>query len=457
MNVMIIVILIFCNIIMAFTTGIAAKPHNYVIVENTFPADKINDPRVIHFAKSFRKRLYQLAAVLTAADLLLFLPMKDSSFMLLFFLLLYLTIGGNYMIMIRYIRKGHQLIVENDWQLTTQPVQVDTQLVVKKNLKMVSPLWFLASLAVFLLLTVFIFKQDEGNLSWILLIANLLVWASMIFFWWIINRLPARSITDDREINQHYNDLTKFYWSFLTVFMSFLISLIVYLPLLTMEASPNFFTIITFVEFLLIFFFVGFTIWWLFQLRKKQDQLLTQTSSFRYSGDDYYWRYGIYFNPNDSRWMVPDRIGMNISFNLGKVGGKLIMALVPIILIGATVISVYPLYVLDYHPDPLSYEVKQDAVILDGPFTKKQQIAFDKINEVELVKHLPFGGVRTNGFATKNYATGYFRLDGKPAILFIDHESRPILKISTSKKTFYYTNKKPAETKKLYHELQTVQ
>lgn len=457
MGPMIIAILIFTNILMAFTMGIAAKPHNYVIVENTFPADKIDDPKVVHFAKSYRKRLYQFAALLTAADLILLLPMKDSSFMLLFFLLIYLTIGGTYMIMLRYIRKGHQLIVENGWQLTTQPLQVDTQLVMKKNLKMVSPWWFAASLVVLLLLTFLMFKQDAGSLNWIFLIANLFVWASMGFFWWTISRLPARSITDDRTINQNYNDLTKFYWSFLTVFMSFIISLIVYLPLLTMEASPNFFDAMTIVEFLLIFCFAGFTIWWLLQLRKKQDQLLTQTTSFRYSGDDYYWRYGVYFNPEDNRWMVPDRIGMNISFNLGKLSGKIVMRLALVVLIGATVISVYPLYVLDYHPDPLRYEVKSEAVILDGPFTKQQEIPFDKIDDLELVQHLPFGGVRTNGFATKNYATGYYRLDGKPAILFVDHESKPILKITTSKNIYYYTNKKPAETKQLYQKLQAVQ
>ena len=48
--------------------------------------------------------------------------------MLLFFILLYITIGAGYFLQIRYIRKGHQLIVENNWQLTQQPIQVDTKL-----------------------------------------------------------------------------------------------------------------------------------------------------------------------------------------------------------------------------------------------------------------------------------------------------------------------------------------
>lgn len=125
-------ILIFCNFVMAFTNSLAAKPHNYVIVENTFPADKINDPLVLSFRKNYRKRQFQLAGILTLLDLSLLIPMKDSIFMMLFFVLLYITIGSGYLLQIRYIRKGHQLIVDNGWQLTEQPIQVDTQLLLEK-------------------------------------------------------------------------------------------------------------------------------------------------------------------------------------------------------------------------------------------------------------------------------------------------------------------------------------
>ena len=71
----ILVILISCNFIMAFTNSLAAKPHNYVIVENTFPADKINDPLVLVFRQNYRKRQFQVAFLLTILDLSLLIPM----------------------------------------------------------------------------------------------------------------------------------------------------------------------------------------------------------------------------------------------------------------------------------------------------------------------------------------------------------------------------------------------
>ncbi|MGM0165898.1 hypothetical protein IGI39_000852 [Enterococcus sp. AZ135] len=447
-------ILIFCNFVMAFTNSLAAKPHNYVIVENTFPADKINDPLVLSFRKNYRKRQFQLAGILTLLDLSLLIPMKDSIFMMLFFVLLYITIGSGYLLQIRYIRKGHQLIVDNGWQLTEQPIQVDTQLLLEKNRKLVSPWWFALSFGVLILFTIMLHQQEMGSLTWILLSACGLTSALFVLAWWAIGRLPVRALTNDSTINRQYNDLTKFYWSAFMMATSIFINLIVYLPLLTMSNSSRFFEILMTSEFLLVFLFCGFTIWWLFRLRNKQDQLLTQTSSFRYTGDDYYWRYGIYYNPDDRRLMLPDRIGLNITINLARVGGKIFIGLIPAILIGVMLIVVVPLYILDYHPDPLTYEVKQESVVLDGPLYRESNINYNSIEKVSLLNKMPTIGLKENGLASVNYAIGSFKVDGKSATLFVDHQSKPILKITTKNRDYYYTNTDSTVTKKLYQKLQ---
>ena len=447
-------ILIFCNFIMAFTNSIAAKPHNYVIVENTFPADKIDDPKVLSFRKKYRKRQFQLASILTILDLSLLIPMKDSIFMMLFFVLIFITIAAGYLLQIRYIRKGHQLIIENNWQLTEQPIQVNTALVIEKNRKLVSPWWFAVSFGLLLLLTFVLHNQGMESLTWVLFITCGLTVALFVIGWRAISRLPVRALTDDQTINRQYNDLTKFYWSAFMAATSFFVNLIIYLPLLTVNLSDRFFEVLMISEFLLIFLFCGLTFWWLFRLRNKQDQLLTQTPSFRYTGDDYYWRYGIYYNPDDRRLMIPDRIGLNITINLARVGGKIFIGLIPIILIAAMLIVVVPLYVLDYHPDPLTYEVKQESVLLDGPYYREQKISFQDIEKVSLIEQLPPTGMKVNGLATENYAIGSFKVGGKSATLFVDHQSKPILKITTKKRDYYYTNTDSSVTKQAYQSIQ---
>lgn len=374
--------------------------------------------------------------------------------MILFFVLLYITIGSGYLLQIRYIRKGHQLIVDNGWQLTEQPIQVDTQLLLEKNRKLVSPWWFALSFGVLILLTIILHQQEMGSLTWILLSACGLTSALFVLGWWAIGRLPVRALTNDSTINRQYNDLTKFYWSAFMVATSIFINLIVYLPLLTMSTSSRFFKILMTSEFLLIFLFCGFTIWWLFRLRNNQDQLLTQTPSFRYTGDDYYWRYGIYYNPDDRRLMLPDRIGLNITINLARVGGKIFIGLIPAILIGVMLIVVVPLYILDYHPDPLTYEVKQESVVLDGPLYRESNINYNSIEKVSLLNKMPTIGMKVNGLASVNYALGSFKVDGKSATLFVDHQSKPILKITTKDRDYYYTNTDSTVTKKLYQKLQ---
>lgn len=450
-------LLVFCNFIMAFTSSIAAKPHNYVIVENTFPADKIGDPSVLSFRKNYRKRQFQLAGVLTVLDLSLLIPMKDSIFMLLFFVLLYITIGAGYLLQIRYIRKGHQLIVDNHWQLTEKPIQVDTQLVLEKNKKLVSPWWFALSLVVLIFFTCLIYQQGLEGLAWILFGTGIIVLLLFVLGWRAISRIPVRALTEDSKINRQYNNLTKFYWSAFMVATSFAITLIIYIPLLTMQVSSHYFEVLTIAEFLLIFLFCGFTFWWLFRLRKKQDQLLTQTPTFRYTGDDYYWRYGIYYNPNDQRLMVPDRVGLNITVNLARVGGKIFIGLIPAILIAAMVIVVVPLYILDYHPDPLTYEVKQESVILDGPFYRERKISYNDMEKVDMINQLPATGMKINGLATGTYAIGSFKVDGKTASLFVDHQSKPILYIETKERDYYYTNTDAAATKQLYKKIRSHQ
>ncbi|OJG45931.1 hypothetical protein RV04_GL001697 [Enterococcus hermanniensis] len=451
---MILAILIFCNLVIAFTTSLAAKPHKQVIVENTFPADKLNDPEVILFRKNYQKRQFQLAGILSVLDLVLLFPMKESIFMLLFFVLLYFSIGASYLVQLRYIRKGHQLLVKNQWQLAEQPIRVDTKLIVEKNRKLVPIWWFAPALACLFLFTFVLQAGSLHSLAWFLLLLGLLVLLLFIMIWRSISHLPVRALTNDSLVNQRYNDLTKFYWSTYMILSSLAIVLIIYLPLLTMTAAAKFFVFLTIIEFLLILLFCGLTLWWLLRLRKKQDQVLAQTTTFRYTGDDYYWRYGMYLNPDDSRLMIPDRIGMNLSINLGKTIGKIFLVLLPILLIGAMLVTVIPLYTLDYHPDPLTYKMTHNQLILDGPLTHKQKIDYDQIENVQLIDQMPQNIIKVNGLATDDYALGNFKLEGKSTTLFVEYQSKPILKITTKDRDFYYTNKEAAKTKSLFKHLQ---
>lgn len=440
-------ILVFCNLLMAFTLSLAAKPHNHVIIENTLPPSQLDNPQVVALAKRYRKRQFQAALLLIIIEAILLLPMRDSWFMLLFFVMLFLTIGTGYVLQIRYIRKMRQLVEDNDWHLDVAPVQINTQLVRDKNMQMVSWKWFLLGVGLSLGLF-FLNRSFPGSL--VIFLTVLFTEAIMVTGWYYVGRLPVRALTNDQEINRQYNLLTKYHWSLLMVVIGIILPVTIYLPLLAADRWQNLFALLAFLEFSLLLFVVFFSLGWLMALRGKQDRLLAQTKDFRYQGDDYYWRYGFYYNPNDTRFMVPDRIGLNLSVNLATTAGKIFMGFGGVVLVASLIITVVPMYILDYHPDPFVYTVDAQKVTLDGPFFKERAIALPNIQKVELVEKLPSRGVRTNGFATDQYAMGKFRLNGKAADLLVFHDSKPILVIETSDLNYYFTSKQPQETKEAY-------
>ncbi|MBV7389231.1 hypothetical protein KUA55_00950 [Enterococcus sp. ALS3] len=449
MGIIIFVIFVFCSFIMAFTGGLAAKPHNYVVIENTFSPEHVNDPQVTTLAKKYRKRLFQVATIYSLISLIFFLPMKDSIFMTLFFLVLYALIANFYFLQIRYIRKMHNLIVQNHWELTEAPVQMNTQTIIEKNRKIVSIWWFVAALILIIAGNVVLLSFNQG-LGIIMLITMLVTWLLLIVGWYYIKRLPVRALTDDQKINQQYNDLTKFYWSSMMAGMSIGITLMIFIPMFSIYMKPSTFMIFMIVEFILMFLLIGFTLYWLLRLRKKQDALLSQTPTFRYRGDDYYWRFGLYYNPNDHRLMIPDRVGMNMGVNIGRLGGKVSMAIVGIILVVAMVGTIGPMYFLDYHPNPMTYQVETNEIILDAPFYPSKEIAYNNIENVRLVKQLPDHFIKTNGLATDHYAIGNFQDKQTKISMFVINNDQPILEIQTKQRTYYYTNKQAKKTRDAY-------
>ncbi|EOH86023.1 hypothetical protein UAS_01714 [Enterococcus asini ATCC 700915] len=146
LNLILFITLVFVNATMAFTLGIAAKPHKQVIIENTLPKDKLTDPAVHTLAKEYRLRLWQLAGLVSLFSISLLFPQRESFLMTLFWLSLLLTLGLSYALELRYIRKMHALKVARGWQLPVAPIMVDTKLVQNKNRKLVSFIWLLPSL-----------------------------------------------------------------------------------------------------------------------------------------------------------------------------------------------------------------------------------------------------------------------------------------------------------------------
>ncbi|MGX7351203.1 PH domain-containing protein [Enterococcus canis] len=449
---LVLLILIAMYFILAFSMMVPGNPHKNIILENTLPKDKLTDPRVTAIRKMYKKRLLQFAGILTLVTLPSFLLRYDSLVMLSFTLLLLISIFSFFLLEIRYIRKMRELIVKEDWELPTEAILVDTKLVRLKNQKMVSPYWFIPVI-ILLGISIWLSTQDWNGGSLIMILASIFLVAMMLVLYWTIRRLPVKPLTDDAQINQQYNDLMRHHWSALVLILTY-----AFLPMFFMPSSiyqlSTFWANVSLALFLMILFAaVFFTFYYLYDLRRKQDFLIEQAPDYRYTGDDQYWKYGVYINPNDQRLMVPDRIGMNISVNLGKKSGQVFMIVTGIVVAFALLAANIPLFMMDFTNDPVQAELSQKELVLKAPMTTTSEIPLGTIESVELVNELPSNVIRTAGIGSDQYLLGNFTVAGKNSVLYIDTDSKPILKITTKAKDYYFTEKKPTDTQKLYDKL----
>ncbi|MBL1228863.1 hypothetical protein IW492_06400 [Enterococcus sp. BWB1-3] len=454
MNIIFLLILLGINLSMALLGRIIANPHKNIILETTLPKDKLNEPQVLNVRQEYKKRLLLIAAAFSIFDLLILLTTYDSITLLFFMLSLFMMLGVNYYTEILYIRKMTHVKITNGWILPTKPLLVDTKLIQNKNRKLLSYYWYLPGILISLGGTIYSFTNYQQALGTAIFgVISLLMAGLFIFLHYLVSRLPVKPLTNDEIINQQVNDAMRHYWSLLLVSSAFIFSPLSFIPILSITLSYQSGMILTIAYFILLTIYVGFIFYLLFKLRRTQDQLIMQAKDYRYGDEDQYWRYGIYINPEDPRIFVPDRLGMNISTNLGRPAGKISMIVLLIVAVAAVALSSIPLMISDFSSNPFRMTVTTDDISLSAPFSKTREIPLDIITSVQLIDKLPANRIRMFGSATDHYLTGEFRIGDESAYLLVYNNEVPILEIKTENYTYYYTNKDAEKTKKEYEEL----
>ncbi len=444
--------LIFVDIIMAFSLGLAATPHKNVILENTLPSEALHTPEVKALTKRYRTRLWQIALIFSMLNFTMFFTHYESFLMTLFWVLLLIPMGAFYGTEIFYIRQMAQLKVNKGWQLPVTPVLVDTKLTLTKNKKMLHFGYLIPALLLSLGLAWFMLRSQNDGAA-ILSISLVIGWFIAFACWYGVKRLPVAAPTNVEKLNRQYNDLTKHDWAIVAVGTAYGILFALGLPFFASQLTGIWAQVTIWLMLILIVGFSFLLVWYLIRVRKKQDALLNQVTDYRYQGEDQYWRFGVYINPDDHRLMLPDRIGINLTMNLGRPAGKIFMGAIVLLVVGVLFATLIPVYMMDFNKEPFSAEFKNEELILKAPFAASSEIKLSDIQQVALVNELKKPIERTNGYGGENYSTGYYLVANKKATLYLDNRVRPFLKITTNKRDYYFTFKEEEKTKQLYQNL----
>ena len=457
MNFFLYLLLVGVNFLMALAGRISANPHKNIILETTLPKEKLQDEQVLTISRTYKKRLLQWAFIFSVAALPILAISYDSLTLIYFLVMIFGFIGTSFYLQVIYIRKMTTVKVQNNWVLPTSPLLVDTALVANKNRKLISIWWFLPSILITLLGCIYSFTTlGLSNGNWIIGLISLLMSAMFLLFYYFIARFPVKPLTSDETINQQVNDQMRHHWSVLMAVSALVLSPLAFISVSSVSIPYEKMMLFSMGYALLILGFVLFTFYYLFSSRKKQDRLIAQAKEYRYSDEDQYWKYGIYINPNDKRIMIPDRVGMNISVNLGRPAGKLALGIIGVLVLFSLIGASIPMVISDFSANPFELSTSHNGISLSAPLSQSRKITWDEIESVELINTLPKDRLKLYGTATENYLTGEFQLNNEPAYLLVLTNKKPILEIKTNDKLYYYTNRDTKLTEKYYKDIQTI-
>ena len=184
-----------------------------------------------------------------------------------------------------------------------------------------------------------------------------------------------------------------------------------------------------------------------FQTRRLQERLTADSGRDFYVDDDDKWLGGpVYYNPNDSRLIINDRVGTNSSVNLAKPAGKALYAVLALLLV------TMPLWGLLLGNGEIKTELKGDSLFIKGGM-HEYTVAIDRVTDAELLTELP-AITRTAGTGMPEFLGGSFasREYGKLKVC-LNPTVGPWIYFRADNKAYLIGTHDPDQTQALYNAL----
>ena len=300
-------------------------------------------------------------------------------------------------------------------QHSGEKVEIDMENI--PNFKEISPLLFIIPCIVSLLPLIW---DRTFYVLYITSAASVLVfWFSYRYFY----RNRSEVVNEERDLTRVLTQIRHYNWSKIWIFASWMTILLSFSGLLFISHPALALTLIFLVTAVICVEAVGIEI----KLRRMQEKLTRGSGVGAIVDEDDKWIGGmIYYNPNDSRLIVNERVGMNTTLNLARTSGKVI-TLFLLILILALPFTGPAMNV--YYKQPIKIEVTKDEVEASQGITN-YRIKLSDIKNVELIDELPDDMVRVNGTSFDDLLKGDFKDGNENLTLLLRPNSKPFIKVT---------------------------
>jgi uncharacterized membrane protein len=420
------------------------KPKKNIVLGVTLPYSKINDPRVDGLLAAYKKELNILTLILAPIPILTIFIKWFSIYYGIMILWILLLILVPYIPYIRYHRRLKRMKGETDSirgvleeesenaninEFSERALNEVTELM--KSEKMVNPYWLLPPviISLFPLFYEAFTSIGQPEYLWMLLGCGTFTIITLlgVVFQKVIYRQKAEIVDEDRNINVRITRLRRECWRKFWLEMTWIsgIFTIVFWMFITGKISYLAGMILTLIySGMIIYIAVKAE----FTARYTQEKLSKESKRPLYLDEDDHWIYGLfYYNPDDKKILVNDRVGIGTTMNLAHKTGK-IVTLIAIVCMLALPISV--MFVIKEEFTPLTTEIVDNRIVVTH-IAEELDLPTEEIRSVEVVDHLP-STVKVVGTGMEHLLKGTFNVSGYGRCkLYLNPEKPPFLVMTT--------------------------
>ncbi len=408
---------------------------NNLILSVTLPPEARGDKEVLDFCGAFRKQYRRLFWILTAALApCVFLPwvsvvMTAALVWMLAALVLMCWFYGKANKGLREIKR------RRGWQTPTAG-QTVVELQPGKLPKPVKTGWFVPPMILSILPVLSCFV-DHWNSAWKLTLAitaatGLLVTAMSLLCYGLIFRQRADALDADRDLTASLTRVRRYNWTKFWLLASWLTALYS-LAVWCCQGSWNWYMVWT-VAYSVVLLAAAMATE--FAARRAQQRLTQGRTRNPQVDEDSCWIWGqFYYNPNNNRNFVNERVGMGMSMNLARPAGKMLMGFSASILLLMPLLGVW---LMAEELSPMRLTLTEDALVMEQAFTD-YTVPLDQVEEANLISQLP-PAYRTWGTGLDNLLKGDFSVEGYGnAKLCLNPNADQFLVLKTKDQTYIFS------------------
>lgn len=424
----------------------------YVILQNetkfkknlslgvTLPQEAREDTEVLAILASFKKQLALICILITLAAVPCIFIQRIGTAMTIWMLWLLACIVLPYVPYVLSHKKLKQLKENRGWKQSAPATRVADLSGAAYNSKWLSPLVFLAPLALSLLPV--LFDKDMALLYGIDAVMILFCWVGYRYLY----RNKAELVDDNMLLTEALTRMRRQSWGRMWLIVAWFMAILNFIVWLTQSSETlSLFGILLFTAMLVIA-----SLYIEMKTRRLQEQLTAQSGAEFYVDEDDYWIWGqFYYNPNDSRLLINNRIGMNTTVNLAKRSGQIFMGATILLLLAMPFVGVW----MDkLETTPVGLELTAEAIISTHTGVE-YEVPLDSIIYVEYAAEKP-NIKRSAGTGMDTVQKGRFGTPWGAASVCLDPRTGPYIYLETDEgKRYLFGSSDSAETETVYQQL----